>query len=159
MNRAVSETSYLVQALLYLPYFWFVEGVRYFTRTVWRVIVYLDQITATTLMARLLFIPLFGDFTFFVRILGFPFRLVRLLIGAIAVVLGAVCILGFFLLGVLLPFWLFFNFPSIALMVFAVAGFLAFYKRMGRSHLEITGPWEDKFYFLDFVHKSAPRAF
>src|SRR3989304_5461812 len=65
MNRAVSETSYLVQALLYLPYFWFVEGVRYFTRTVWRVIVYLDQITATTLMARLLFIPLFGGYRFF----------------------------------------------------------------------------------------------
>ena len=155
MNRAVSETSYLVQALLYLPYFWFVEGVRYFTRTVWRVIVYLDQITATTLMARLLFIPLFGDYTFFGRILGFPFRLVRLLLGAVAVVLGAVGILGFFLLWFLFPFWLFFNYPSIALMVFAASGVLAFYKRMGRPHLEITGPWEDGFHILDFAGSSA----
>ncbi|MDP1710650.1 MAG: hypothetical protein Q8L46_01795, partial [candidate division WWE3 bacterium] len=62
VDRAVSETSYLVKSLLYLPYFWFIEGARMATRTIWRVVIYLDQISATTMMARLLFIPLFGDY-------------------------------------------------------------------------------------------------
>jgi len=155
MNRAVSETSYLIKALFYLPYFWFVEGVRSFTRTVWRVIVYLDQITATTTMTRLLFVPLFGDYTFFGRIFGLPFRLVRLVAGAITIALGTIGILGAFLLWFLFPFWIFFNYPSLAIVVFGAAWVLAFYDRLGRSHLEITGPWKDDFYILDFTCDAA----
>ena len=158
VNRAASETSYLVKAALYLPYFWFVEGVRTFTRTIWRGVVYLDQITATTMMARLLFMPLFGDYSAFGRILGFPFRLFRLVFGAILIVLGTAGILGAFAVWFIFPFWLFFNYPSLAIVFFAVAWVFALYDRLGRPHLEIEGPWKDGFYILDFACESARGA-
>lgn len=155
MNRAVSETSYFVKALVYLPYFWFVEGVRTFTRTVWRAIVYLDQITATTMMFRLLFTPLFGDYTFFGRILGFPFRFVRMVFGAAGVILGTVGILGVFLLWFLLPFWLLFNYLYLAIVAFAIAWAIAFSYRMGRPHFGISGSWKEGLYIMDFAEDRA----
>src|SRR3990172_8663000 len=158
MNRTVSETSYLIKALLYLPYFWFVEGVRTFTRMIWRGVVYLDQITATTMMVRLLFTPLFGDFLGFGRILGFPFRLFRLVFGALLIVSGTAGILGVFGVWFIFPFWLFFNYPSLAIVFFAVAWVFALYDRLGKSHLEIAGPWKDGFYALDFACESARGA-
>uniref|UniRef100_A0A832E0W0 ATP-dependent Clp protease ATP-binding subunit n=1 Tax=candidate division WWE3 bacterium TaxID=2053526 RepID=A0A832E0W0_UNCKA len=158
MSRTVSEISYLIQALLYLPYFWFIEGVRVFTRTFWRSIVYLDQVTATTVMARLLFLPLFGDYTFFGRVLGFPFRLFRLVGGAIVIGMGAVGVLGFFLLWFIFPFWLWWNFPDLAKAVFAGAWVAALYYRLGKPYLVIKEPWKDGFYILDFACDSARRA-
>jgi len=158
VNRTVSETSYLIKALLYLPYFWFVEGVRTFTRMIWRGVVYLDQITATTMMVRLLFTPLFGDFSAFGRILGFPFRLFRLVFGALLIVSGTAGILGVFGVWFIFPFWLFFNYPSLAIVFFAVAWVFALYDRLGKSHLEIGGPWKDGFYALDFACESARGA-
>lgn len=158
VNRAVSETSYLVQAFLYLPYFWYVEGVRIFTRTLWRMLVYLDQLTATTTMARLLFVPLFGDYTFFGRVIGLPFRLVRLIGGAIAIALGMVGFLGFSLLWFLLPFWFWWNFPDLAPGILIGVWAVAFGLRLRQPHLEIAGPWEDGFYILDFACDSARGA-
>lgn len=151
VDRAVSETSYLVKSLLYLPYFWFIEGARMATRTIWRVVIYLDQISATTTMARLLFAPLFGDYTFFGRIFGFPFRLIRLVLGVVLIILGTLGILGFFLLWFISPFWLWWNYTQLALIVFAAAGVFAFYARSGRPHLVIEEPWKDGFYVYDFA--------
>ncbi|MDP2735065.1 MAG: hypothetical protein Q8P12_02555 [bacterium] len=48
VNRAASETAFWTKALLFLPYFWYVEGIRMFVRTFYRVVIYLDQATATT---------------------------------------------------------------------------------------------------------------
>lgn len=151
VNRFASEIAYFVKSLIYLPYFWFVEGSRIATRTIWRVIVYLDQFTATTMTARLLFTPLFGDYTFFGRFFGFPFRLFRLILGALAIVAGTVGILGFFLLWFTVPFWLWWNYPELALAVFAGAWVVAFYSRSGRSHLDVTEPWKDDFSISDFA--------
>lgn len=158
VGRAVSETSYLVKAILYLPYFWYVEGVRIFVRTLWRSIIFLDQFTATATMARLLFVPLFGDYTFFGRFFGFSFRLVRLIFGAAAIVLGTAGILGFFLLWFVSPFWLWWNYPDLALVVFGMAWVAALYIRLGRPHLMIQEPWDDSLYIPDFACDSARRA-
>lgn len=157
-SRAISETAYWAKAILYLPYFWYVEGVRAFTRTLWRVVVYLDQITATTTMVRLLFVPLFGDYTFFGRIFGFPFRLVRMVLGAVITVLGTVGVLGIFLVWFTFPFWLLLNFPDIALFFLAGAWLVVFYTRLGNPHLPIEKAWEDGFHILDFAAESARSA-
>ncbi|MEX0888051.1 MAG: AAA family ATPase, partial [Patescibacteria group bacterium] len=169
VSRAASETSYLIRAILYLPYFWYVEGVRIFVRTLWRSVVFLDQFTATTMMVRLLFVPLFGDYTFFGRIFGFPFRLVRLILGAVAIVLGTIGVLGFFLIWFVSPLWLWWNYPDLALVVFAVAWVAAVYLRLSQPQFAIQEPWKDEFHVIDFAcdaargairfSKDAPRLF
>lgn len=158
ISRTASETSYLVKAVLYLPYFWFIEAGRMAPRIIWRVLVYLDQITATTTMARLLFTPLFGDYTFFGYIFGFPFRLLRLVLGAIVIPLGILGTLISLLLWFIFPFWLWWNYPQLALVVFAAAWVGAFYTRFGKPHLVIAEPWRDGFYIADFACELIRRA-
>jgi len=157
-NRALYETIYWLKALLYLPYFWYLEGVRGFTRTFWRTIVYLDQVTATSVMIRYFFVPLFGDYSILGRVLAFPFRLVRTVAGVLIVFSGVVGVLGFFSFWFAFPFLFFFRAPDAALVIFAVGGILAFYARLGRPHLQIEKAWEDGFYILDFASDSARSA-
>ncbi len=157
-SHMVSETAYWLKALWYLPHFWYVEGVRTFTRSLGRIIVYLDQVTATTTMLRLLFVPLFGDYTFFGRILGFPFRLTRVLLGTVILILGTIGFFGAFLVWFISPFWLLFNFPKTFAIFLIGAGGLAFFTRLGRPHRLIEKNWEEGFNILDFASGSARGA-
>ena len=56
------------------------------------------------------------------------------------------------------PLWLWWNYPSLALAVFATAWVTALYIRMGQPHLAIQDPWKDGFYILDFACDSARGA-
>ncbi len=124
-------------------------------RTLPRVVIYLDQWTATSLMVRLFFVPLFGDYSFFGRIFGFPFRLIRIFAGAVAVLFGIISFLAIFAAWLVAPFWIFLEKPALALVLLAVGFVAAFYSRLGRTHRKIRSPWEDGFYIADFAEEEA----
>ncbi|GMR19229.1 MAG: hypothetical protein BMS9Abin34_360 [Patescibacteria group bacterium] len=154
VTRATTSTAFWTKALLYLPYFWYVGGVRFFARTFVRLIIYFNQATATTLMVRLIFVPLFGDYSLLGRVTAFPFRLFRILVGIVVILISVVGSLIFFLAWLGAPLWLFWRSPQLALVVFAVGGVVAFYTRLGKPHHLIESPWKDGFNVLDFMGDS-----
>ncbi|MDP2735064.1 MAG: AAA family ATPase, partial [bacterium] len=106
-------------------------------------------------MFRLLYVPLFGDYTLQGRILGFPFRILRILVGIFLVVSGTLGILAAGITWFTFPIWFFLERPALALLSFAFLGVAAFYTRLGKPHLNIEGPWEDGYYIVDFARESA----
>lgn len=153
--HTVSETAFWIKSLLHLPYFWYIEGTRTFLRTFPRVVIYLDQWTATTLMVRLIFMPLFGDYSIFGRIFGLPFRIIRVLIGAVGVFFGTVSFLVLFAAWLIAPVWLFIERPALAFVLLGIGFVFTFYSRLGRPHREVKGPWQDGFYIADFAEEGA----
>lgn len=153
--RTARDITYWTKALLYLPYFWYVEGVRFFVRVFVRLIIYLDQTTATTLMVRMIFTPLFGDYSFLGRILAVPFRVFRILVGVILIIFAAVSVFTLFIAWLVAPMWLLMEHPQLALTVFALGWVAALYSRLGKPHRLIEGPWKDGFYIGDFAEESA----
>jgi len=155
INRAASETAFWTKALLWLPYFWYVEGIRMFVRTLFRIVIYLDQATATSLMLRLFFVPLFGDYTLIGRVLGLPFRILRILVGIFIVISGTLGAVALGALWFFFPIWFMLERPALALTSFAVLWAAAFYSRLGKPHLKVESPWKDGYYIIDFAKESA----
>lgn len=85
-----------------LLFFWYPESLLVFLRLWKNCLMFLEEDLAVGLMWRLLFVPLFHDSTFVGHILSFFFRLYRIVIGAIAMLLMTLVILvlalGWFLL-------------------------------------------------------------
>ena len=155
MDRAISEISFWLKSLLYLPYFWYVEGIRIWVRLFFRTVIYIDQITATTLMLRFIFVPLFGDYTLLGRVLAVPFRLFRIVFGFLALLLGAVGILAPAVVWFAGPLWFLTYRLDLALVSIALLWVFGFYVRLGRPHLAMEEAWQDGFHILDFAEDSA----
>ncbi|NIQ32403.1 MAG: hypothetical protein GTN80_01960, partial [Nitrososphaeria archaeon] len=79
--------------------------------------VYLDQGFAVSTMARLFFVPLFGDYTILGRILAFPFRLGRIVIGVLAIIIVEVMLLLLFGVWLILPFALVWWFHEVGIAI------------------------------------------
>lgn len=158
VTHTVYETAYWLKAFLYLPYFWYVEGVRLFLRTLGRTIIYLDQATTATLNLRLFFVPLFGDYSIMGRILALPFRIGRIVAGFVAIILATASILVLFLTWLAAPFLLWQWNPQLAGILVAVFWGIAFLSRLGKPHRLIKGSWQEGFYLLDFAEGAARRA-
>ena len=75
---------------------WYIKSVRIYADVVIGILEYLDRFFAWKITAKNLFKPLFKDYSFFGYILGFVFRVLRLLVaGAVyAVLLVAAIFLG-----------------------------------------------------------------
>ncbi len=155
MGHTAQEGVYWLKTLFYLPYFWYVEGVRFFTRTFIRIIIYLDQSTAMTLNLRFFFVPLFGDYSIMGRILALPFRVGRILVGVLTISVGALSVLALFLLWIYAPVWSFTNYPATSLLVAVLLWVVTFYTRLGQSHRKIDGSWQQGFRILDFAKGKA----
>src|SRR3990172_347485 len=143
VDRAISEISFWLKSLLYLPYFWYVEGIRIWVRLFFRTVIYIDQITATTLMLRFIFVPLFGDYTLLGRVLAVPFRLFRIVFGFLALLLGAVGILAAAVVWFAGPLWFLTYRLDLALVSIALLWVFGFYVRLGRPHLAMEEAWQN----------------
>lgn len=155
VKHAAQETTFWLKSFFYLPYFWYVEGSATFLRTLYRLLIYLDQAFALTIMARFFFVPLFGDYTLLGRCLAIPFRLGRIVVGVVAVVVGELSLLALFALWLIFPFALLLRYPELGLLAIGVAWILAFVTRLGKFHLQITEPFRDGLFILDYCEESA----
>jgi len=155
VSRAAFELSFWAKALSYLPYFWYVEGTRVFARIFIRLVVYLDQTTAFTLMFRYFFVPLFGDYTLLGRFLALPFRIGRIFFGAFVLLIVPIVVSLLFLFWLAFPPLIFLVYPQLALVLFAFFWVLAFYSRLGKPRLLITKPWVEGLLIIDFAEDEA----
>ncbi|MEX1061750.1 MAG: ATP-dependent Clp protease ATP-binding subunit [Patescibacteria group bacterium] len=155
MDRVIAETSYWLKSFLYLPYFWYVEGIRMWVRMFYRTIIYIDQITATSLMLRFIFVPLFGDYTIIGRVLAIPFRLSRIVFGLLALICGIAGVLAAAVIWFAGPIWFLAYRLDLALVSIALLWVFGFYIRLGRPHLPMEEAWQEGFQILDFAEDSA----
>lgn len=155
IEHLIREAVFWAKSFLYLPYFWYFEGTLAFFRLFYRLLVYLDQGFALTLMVRLFFVPLFGDYSIIGRCLAFIFRLGRILAGAVAIIVGEIALSFLFGLWFILPLALLLFYPEPGVLVIGIGWILAFVMRLGRSHRRIEGPYRDDLFILDFCEEAA----
>lgn len=155
VKHAAEETVFWLKSFFYLPYFWYVEGSATFLRTLYRFLIYLDQGFAVTTMARLFFVPLFGDYTLMGRCLAIPFRLGRIIIGMVAIILGEVSLVVLFALWLIFPPALLWRYRELGVLVIGVAWVLAFISRLGKSHYRITELYQESFSISDYCEEAA----
>ncbi len=106
---------------LYLPIhlikFWYPESLTTFIRSWKNLILFLEEDLAVGLMWRLIFTPLFHDLSIVGRVLSFIFRLIRIVIGLLAIFIATILTLVlasyWFILPILVftgtSFWAIFN--------------------------------------------------
>ena len=154
-ERFVREAVLWVKSFFYLPYFWYVRGTIFFLRSFYRLLIYLDQGFAVTIMLRLFFVPLFGDYSLIGRCLAIVFRLGRIIIGVLAIIISQLSLVTLFGMWLILPFALLSRYLELGILVIGVAWILAFVTRLGRPHRLIKGPYKEGLFILDFCAEKA----
>ncbi len=93
---------------LFEPVFWWVyKAPIHLLRVGFRALVLLNHTLDFTLHIRLLFVPLFGDYTFSGRIIGFFLRLLLIILGALSLFLLLLLVLLSPLFWFLIPFFIY----------------------------------------------------
>lgn len=88
---------------VHLLKFWYIESLAIFARLLKNSLTFLEEDLAVGLMWRLLFVPLFQDFSIIGRVLSFIFRILRILMGLFAFSLTSALVLGLFLFWLMTP--------------------------------------------------------
>ena len=102
--------------------FWFLEAVVVLGRTWKNLILYLEEDLAVGLMWRLLFVPLFHDFSIVGRSLSFIFRLLRITIGIFAFASASVLMVAATAYWLALPVLVFIGPVKAVSLIFIFAG-------------------------------------
>ncbi len=92
-----------LQSILEIPVFWYVKVPRWFFVFLKRVILATEDRLVVTLMARLLFTPLFRDPSFAGRLVSFFYRLLRVILGVLAILLCVLILLALLFVWLLFP--------------------------------------------------------
>src|SRR3989344_537017 len=110
--------------------FWYPNSFIIYLRVLTNTLFFIEEDMAVSLMWRLLFIPLFHDFSLVGKLLSICFRLIRVLVGVFAFIAIGILITGIFLfwfsIPVVLVFSLFSPFP-LTLSPFFVGGLALFF--------------------------------
>lgn len=88
---------------LHLLKFWYIESLTVFGRILKNSLLFLEEDLAVGLMWKLLFTPLFRDFSMIGRVLSFIFRILRILLGLFAFSLTFALVSGLSLLWLMTP--------------------------------------------------------
>lgn len=116
--------------LFFEPFLWWIwKAPKRIFVTLRRVIVLVNHAISFTLNVKLLFVPLFGDYTIPGRIIGFCMRIGQIFLGLIAIIsllgLMLVCPILWYYLPVILIHYLKFSFIFVILAVYFLRIFLA----------------------------------
>jgi len=84
-------------------YFWYVSSSRSFWRKEVGFIKGIEWDIGVFINLKLLFQPIFGDYSYMGRALGPIFRLGRVLLGLIIMIISIIVILGIYLIWIILP--------------------------------------------------------
>jgi len=126
-----------VSKLFHFPLWWFKYSPQQFLRLTKNLIIFLDNKLAVSLMARLMFIPLFHDTSFLGRILSLIFRFIRVIIGSIIVVISILALVFWFLVWFISPILLVGYFPQFGWLVLLAFWLFDFYRQL-KTSLTIT---------------------
>lgn len=118
----------LPRLILAFPFWWYVDGSRFFLRLSKNLVLFLDRQLVVSLMFRLWGQPLFGDLNLVGRTIGFIFRSLRIIYGLLAMLSVELFLLLGFGLWLFWPLLLLTNFFGLVATV--VAAILIFYLKV-----------------------------
>jgi ATP-dependent Clp protease ATP-binding subunit ClpC len=98
-----SSLERLVRALAEVPLFWYLAASRWFLTFLKNFLLVLEDRLAITLMARLLFAPLFRDPSIVGRLVSFFYRLLRVIFGTLLLASCFLLLLALFTIWLLFP--------------------------------------------------------
>ncbi len=119
-----------VKKVLHLPKWWYLDSLRVFVRLFKNLSVFLDNKLAVSLMARMLFVPLFQDRTIVGFTLSFIFRIIRIVTGSLILLLTWVMMLFWFLiwLGIPIGVIIYGQFNWVLVLIWLVDGLVEIFK-------------------------------
>ena len=88
---------------LHFPLWWYKDSLIWWKRFFQNLLIFLDNKLAVSLMLKMLFIPLFHDASLLGRILSFIFRVVRVVVGGLIIILTVVSMIFWWLVWLALP--------------------------------------------------------
>lgn len=115
----------LILPIFHFPKLWFKDTPAWWLRFIKRMIIYLDNQLAVSLMAHFWLVPVWQDTTIIGRVLSLLFRTSRLLLGSIIILLILLMMVAGLLLWLLLPVLIFIELP-VGLVIFPLLWFLDF---------------------------------
>jgi len=126
-----------VSKLIHFPLWWLKHSPQQFLRLTKNLTIFLDNKLAVSLMARLMFTPLFHDISILGRILSFIFRSIRVIIGSIIVIVSIFALVFWFLVWFISPFLLIIYFPQFGWLILLLLWLFDFYRQL-KTPLTIT---------------------
>lgn len=99
----MNNMKIVVAKSLHLPLWWYRDSLVWFKRFFQNLLIFLDNKLAVSLMLQMLFIPLFHDASLLGRVLSFIFRVVRVVVGGLIIILTVVSMIFWFLVWLALP--------------------------------------------------------
>lgn len=84
-------------------YFWYVSSSKSFWQKEIGFIKWIERDIGVFINLKLLFQPIFGDYSYMGRVIGPIFRLGRVLVGFIIMIISIIAVLGIYLIWITLP--------------------------------------------------------
>ncbi|MDZ7586993.1 MAG: AAA family ATPase, partial [Patescibacteria group bacterium] len=88
---------------LHFPLWWYRDSLLWFKRFFKNLLIFLDNKLAVSLMLKMLFVPLFHDASLLGRVLSFIFRVVRVIVGGLIIILTIMSMIFWWLVWLTLP--------------------------------------------------------
>jgi|GEM_PF-1425237 len=113
----------ILKRLLHFPLFWYQDAPNFFFPLFRKITLYIDQNLAVSLMAKMMFTPVFEDYTFTGRAISLFFRLFRVAMGLALIAVANLSLVAVFILWLVFPVWLLLHWQflgGLALAVFAL---------------------------------------
>jgi hypothetical protein len=124
--------KFLVHRLTHFPRWWYRDFISRYFRFAKNLFIFLDNQLAISLMARLLFVPLFHDTSLLGRSLSLVFRLLRIIIGSTILLLTFFALSFWLLVWLVLPLALIRFFGLIAWLALALIWLIDFYRQLNQ---------------------------
>ena len=122
----------IAKKVIHFPNWWYQGGLQWWTRFFRNLLVFLDNKLAVRLMLKMMLVPLFHDTSFLGRFLSLSFRLIRVMLGGVVILLASIAMVFWLATWLLLPIVLLFGLGVVGWLVIAVVWLIDFNKQLSR---------------------------
>jgi len=120
----------------HFPLWWYRDSLLWFKRFFKNLLIFLDNKLAVSLMLKMLFIPLFHDASLLGRVLSFIFRVVRVIVGGLIIILTVVSMIFWWLVWLALPIILIITLSWTGAASLLLVGFLDAVRQWRQDYLD-----------------------
>ncbi len=132
----MNNMTMIITKSLHFPLWWYRDSLLWWKRFFKNLLIFLDNKLAVSLMLKMLFIPLFHDASLLGRVLSFIFRVVRVVVGGLIIVLTLVSMIFWFLVWLALPIILIITMGWVGAAGLLLVGFLDAVKQWRQDYLD-----------------------
>ncbi|MDP2874459.1 MAG: ATP-dependent Clp protease ATP-binding subunit [bacterium] len=110
----------VLKRLLHFPIFWYQNAPTFLFSLFRKITLYIDQNLAVTLMAKMMLVPVFNDYSAIGRLISLGFRVVRVGTGMALIAVANLSLLSFLVAWLLFPVWLLLHWQFLGLLTLAI---------------------------------------